>query len=49
MVVGVEPIDANWWRGKVDNRIGIFPLNLVWEVDTSLIKVSKLMKLTIYL
>ncbi|XP_054160708.1 dynamin-binding protein-like [Oppia nitens] len=36
LIIGLEPVDENWWNGYVmanPNLIGIFPLTHVWQLD----------------
>ncbi|XP_074659754.1 dynamin-binding protein-like isoform X2 [Tubulanus polymorphus] len=32
VILGLQPIDDNWWKGQIGNREGIFPLSLVRAV-----------------
>lgn len=33
LIVGLAPVDANWWRGQLDGLEGIFPLSHAWMLD----------------
>lgn len=33
LIVGLAAVDANWWRGQLDGREGIFPLSHAWMLD----------------
>ncbi|XP_065287952.1 dynamin-binding protein-like isoform X2 [Dermacentor albipictus] len=33
LIIGLAAVDANWWRGQLDGREGIFPLSHVWMLD----------------
>lgn len=34
MIIGISPIDANWWHGKDSlGNTGIFPITHAWKVD----------------
>ncbi|KAG1660804.1 Dynamin-binding protein [Nymphon striatum] len=36
IIIGISPIDANWWHGKDSfGNTGIFPITYAWKVNTS--------------
>lgn len=40
VVVGEEPLDDAWWRGRAYGKTGVFPLNFVWQLRRDLIQVT---------
>ena len=35
IIIGLQEIDSNWWQGKIDSNVGIFPLTHVMELEIS--------------
>lgn len=46
IIVGVQDVGSGWYLGQVNSKKGIFPLTHVWQIDTKLLKVYYLYKLT---
>ena len=40
LIVGVSQVNENWWNGRIGARVGMFPVNYVWQLDSKLLKVS---------
>jgi len=36
LIAGLEPVNADWWRGQLNGEVGIFPLTCVHEVGLKL-------------
>ena len=34
LIVGLEAVNTDWWRGLLDGEVGIFPLTHVTEIKT---------------
>ena len=35
IIVGLQPVDDNWWQGKIGGNVGIFPVTHVLELEIS--------------
>ncbi|XP_064477545.1 dynamin-binding protein-like [Ornithodoros turicata] len=35
LIVGLSPVDDNWWEGRCEGRSGIFPMSHVWKADST--------------
>ncbi|KAK7790783.1 hypothetical protein R5R35_000425 [Gryllus longicercus] len=38
LIVGVRKVDENWWQGRIDARVGMFPRTYTWQLDSSFMK-----------
>lgn len=38
LIIGLAAVDANWWRGQLDGREGIFPLSHAWMLDRATLR-----------
>ncbi|GLG97318.1 Protein still life, isoform SIF type 1 [Gryllus bimaculatus] len=38
LIVGVRKVDDNWWQGRIDARVGMFPRTYTWQLDSSFMK-----------
>lgn len=46
-IIGLQEVDANWWQGMIEERVGIFPVNYVWQLDARHLKVKHLLSQSI--
>ncbi|XP_071445121.1 dynamin-binding protein-like isoform X2 [Hetaerina americana] len=40
IIIGLRPEDDNWWRGQIGDRVGVFPRNYVWQLNSEKFKGS---------
>ncbi|XP_046405792.1 dynamin-binding protein-like isoform X2 [Ischnura elegans] len=42
IIIGLRAEDDNWWRGKIGDRVGVFPRNYVWQLNSDKFKKTSL-------